>query len=288
MIKHEAFERLIHGLISFNDSIVSLLDRSSIDELRDLQLQNQLISLQLCTVTKVDELKQLSRALQYSTGKASQDSAWETRSVAPGPPTTDHNAEDAILARLASFKAQQTSLESDPALANIRTISLNDINLLDDTTLRSQAIYRNKHVWIEWKNIEHDARTEERLTLIEQRIRKLTVLLAASAKPALFRGPDCVGFCRDLNRRNPRYGLIFERPADHPSTDRLVSLLTLLKENHKISLTSRIRLAHSIARSLMYLHSVNWLHKGLRSDNIVIGLSNTRYEVLCSIAILLK
>jgi serine/threonine protein kinase len=112
--------------------------------------------------------------------------------------------------------------------------------------------------------------------LIEQRIRKLTVLLAASAKPALFRGPDCVGFCRDLDRRNPRYGLIFERPADHPPTDRLVSLLTLLKEKHKISLTARIRLAHSIARSLMYLHSVNWLHKGLRSDNIIFFVSGDR------------
>lgn len=271
MIKHEAFEKLIQGLISFNDSIVSLLDRSAIDELRELQLQNQLISLQLCT--KVDELKQLSRAMQYSPGHASQNDTWETRSVVPGPTVTDHNAEDAILARLASFKARQASLESNPALANVRPTSLNEINLLDDTALRSQAICRDKHVWIEWKYVEDDARTKERLAVIEQRIRKLTVLLAASAKPALFRGPNCVGFCRDLDRRNPRYGLIFERPVDHPPADRLVSLLTLLKEKHKTSLTTRIRLAHSIARSLMYLHSVNWLHKGLRSDNIIFFVS---------------
>lgn len=32
------------------------------------------------------------------------------------------------------------------------------------------------------------------------------------------------------------------------------------------SVTKRIALAHALARCLMYLHSVNWLHKGLRSN----------------------
>lgn len=35
------------------------------------------------------------------------------------------------------------------------------------------------------------------------------------------------------------------------------------------SLTERIALAHRISVSVLYLHAVNWLHKGLRSDSIV-------------------
>lgn len=35
------------------------------------------------------------------------------------------------------------------------------------------------------------------------------------------------------------------------------------------SLTERIALAHRISVSVIYLHAVNWLHKGLRSDSIV-------------------
>jgi hypothetical protein len=33
--------------------------------------------------------------------------------------------------------------------------------------------------------------------------------------------------------------------------------------------TDRIKLAHAISNCLLYLHAVNWLHKGLRSHNIV-------------------
>jgi serine/threonine protein kinase len=36
-----------------------------------------------------------------------------------------------------------------------------------------------------------------------------------------------------------------------------------------ISLNSRIALAHAVAESLMYLHSVSWIHKSIRSDNIL-------------------
>jgi serine/threonine protein kinase len=48
-----------------------------------------------------------------------------------------------------------------------------------------------------------------------------------------------------------------------------VTLRSLLGSTLEPSLTKRVALAHAIAESLTYLHSVNWLHKGIRSSNIL-------------------
>jgi len=70
---------------------------------------------------------------------------------------------------------------------------------------------------------------------------------------------------------DPRIGFVFEKPKDEgvsPDTPP-ISLFDLLSSSPKPRVTDRIRLAHAVANCLLYLHSVNWLHKGLRSHNIV-------------------
>jgi serine/threonine protein kinase len=62
---------------------------------------------------------------------------------------------------------------------------------------------------------------------------------------------------------------MYEKPYGTPPEAKPVSLLDLVTIDMVPSLTKRINLAHAIAQGLMYLHSVNWLHKSLRSNSIL-------------------
>ena len=53
-----------------------------------------------------------------------------------------------------------------------------------------------------------------------------------------------------------------------PPSVKLTSLATLLIETSP-SLSTRIELTRKIIECVLYLHAVDWLHKSLRSDNIV-------------------
>ncbi|KAK3692842.1 prion-inhibition and propagation-domain-containing protein [Podospora appendiculata] len=141
-----------------------------------------------------------------------------------------------------------------------------------------------KKVWVEWK--EYDRQRPEDLSppkeVIFERVAKLAALLHHTPKPEAFRTPHCLGFfdrgsaegddSDDEDILNMRLGLIFERPLDDSLDTTLppVSLRELLQAGHrKPSVTDRIKLAHAVSNCLLYLHAVNWLHKGLRSHNIV-------------------
>lgn len=144
--------------------------------------------------------------------------------------------------------------------------------------------------WVEWKDYEKQQPgvASPPKEVIVERVRKLAALLNHSPKPKEFRTPRCLGFFdmapslssttkntdeydEDDDLLNNRLGLIFERPQDpklHP-TQPLVSLRELLTSSKRPSVTQRIKLAHAISHCLLYLHAVNWLHKGLRSSNIL-------------------
>lgn len=160
----------------------------------------------------------------------------------------------------------------------------------DFTAIRCEAVFENdagqkQSVWIEWK--EYDYQKPGSLSppaLIVDRVQKLASLLHHSPKPEAFRVPHCLGYFDNGPRESseldsegeedgldPRIGFVFEKPKDEdvsPDTPP-VSLFDLLSSSPKPRVTDRIRLAHALANCLLYLHSVNWLHKGLRSHNIV-------------------
>lgn len=141
-----------------------------------------------------------------------------------------------------------------------------------------------KRVWVEWKEYERQKPGDlsPPKEVIIERVGKLAALLNHSPKPEAFRTPHCLGFF-DKASRTPdadeeeedvldfRLGLIFERPLDESLDASLppVSLRELLVSARKPRVTERIKLALAISNCLLYLHAVNWLHKGLRSHNIV-------------------
>ena len=44
-------------------------------------------------------------------------------------------------------------------------------------------------------------------------------------------------------------------------------------------LSDRIQLAHKIATCILYIHAVNWLHKALRSDSIMVFTKENKYDL---------
>ena len=147
-----------------------------------------------------------------------------------------------------------------------------------------------KKVWIEWKDYDGAGLHPDSLSKkdIVDRVRKLASLLNHSPKPEAFRTPHCLGFFDKADPETPdedvdvldrRLGLIFERPNDDQLHTTLppVSLRELLQDStvRKPRVTERIKLAHAISSCVLYLHAVNWLHKGLRSHNVLFFRTRT-------------
>jgi serine/threonine protein kinase len=142
---------------------------------------------------------------------------------------------------------------------------------------RCEATFGSQHVWIEWKEYDSDHQNPEWGTIITQRVKNLVTLLASSKKSPYFNVPQCLGYFSIVgNTPNiTRYGFVYQKPQSVPPKTPYTTLYSQLLSDSKPSLTQRIALAHTIARSLMYLHSVNWLHKGLRSNNIMFFFPKT-------------
>lgn len=278
MVKKEKFEDLVKKLIDYNSSIEALLDSASISQLQHIQHHTYLALLQLNT--SVAELKEVSGALKI-----------KARATPDG--TDDAESEDLVkkgttqgvdIARLAEFKAQQIQVENQSAPeAEITPLQPKDVTVTASAGSRSVAKYQGKTVWIEWKysNVDFGLHPKWK-AMIEDRIKKLMLLLRPPNKPLEFNAPQCLGYFYDEqdteDDAEDRFGFLYSHPSHSSPHATPSSLLELIKAQRQRghpppSLTKRIRLAHSIARSVLYIHSVNWIHKGLRSDNIIFFVS---------------
>lgn len=265
LVKQEKFERLVEKLISYNDSIVSLLDRTTIQQLHDQQVLSQLTMLQL--TSKVDDLHKLALAIQVQTSNAR--GAAPSSQTRDSPATLGANLDDRnSFARLASFKAQQMTLETDSLTTSTGPVDRDLVVLNGQNDTRALAVYEQESVWVEWKEYDLDHRDPSRRKVIENRVQKLATLLSIKDTPKEFRAPNCIGYIHEVDEDRARFGFVYNIPNSITEAEPL-ALSDLIYQTAKPSLTQRIGLAHIVTSSLMYLHSVNWLHKGMRSGNIV-------------------
>ncbi|KAF2731817.1 hypothetical protein EJ04DRAFT_578805 [Polyplosphaeria fusca] len=186
-----------------------------------------------------------------------------------------------------------SSLALPHSASDMRSVELSpqDITILDPEPTspttnehsRVEAYFQPPHgrktsIWIEYKTYEPPTfASSSPDPKVLERVSKLALLLKENDRPERFRVPHCIGYFNDVDpdTLDPRcrFGLAFEKPGSaHPST-RPISLHTLLTspraEVPMPSLTSRILLMRSLAETLEKLHAVDWLHKGLRSANIL-------------------
>lgn len=136
-------------------------------------------------------------------------------------------------------------------------------------------------VIVEYKSYEQD-RTGSINEIVSRRILQLVALLH-EAKNDRFRVLRCINFFDDLPGK--RIGFAFEFPSQSVPA----SLNTkLISKKLKPGLGTRMKLAYALAESLGHLHSVGWVHKSLRSENIIFlpGTATDQSTEIPEIAIL--
>ncbi|KAL8654237.1 MAG: hypothetical protein Q9226_003513 [Calogaya cf. arnoldii] len=99
------------------------------------------------------------------------------------------------------------------------------------------------------------------------RINRLIALLH-EVKDARFKVLRCINYFDEPPRRS--IGMIFALPPELSGPP--CTLLTALSgsSSSRPSLDARMRLARSLSETLLLLHSVNWLHKSIRSEIVLL------------------
>lgn len=135
--------------------------------------------------------------------------------------------------------------------------------------IREIATYRNKPVLLEWKRIQPGL--EEKL---KYRVEALGLLLNEAHESPLGCLP-CAGFFEDIG--SDRYAFVFELPltasgtGDGISRSELLSLYAWIGTDKvpKPTLEERIAMATSLVGTVRQLHVIGWLHKAIRSENVL-------------------
>lgn len=133
---------------------------------------------------------------------------------------------------------------------------------------------KRRRVWVEWKSEALDpfgsVRGLDLGTL--RRLEAAVLLLREDEVTAQFRVPKCLGYYQGRDEMTKmRYGLVFENPRSAHAGSSPLSLRDLITDRDRAtpSLTSRARLMRILVESVEKLHAVDWLHKDLRSDNVI-------------------
>lgn len=298
-----AFETLLARFATLNDSMTGLLDARMQSEIHHTVQDTNRGVLQLHH--RIADLSRLVMALNVKL-EATVPATAPPFSVAQKATNASGLQ---LLSQLAKFKAFNESMESErkapwdeaaalslglgnpdkqKELMLDRSMVKLDPAVEEGDLARCEALVTlptggEKRVWIEWKDYERQKPGDPSppKEVIIERVRKLAALLNHSPKPEAFRTPHCLGFFDkakqtsqsedDEDALDLRLGLIFERPSDESLDAALppVSLRELLVSQRKPRVTDRVKLALAISNCLLYLHAVNWLHKGLRSHNVV-------------------
>ena len=122
------------------------------------------------------------------------------------------------------------------------------------------AKYEGQIVFVEWKELPVRSRNK-----IMGRVKDLAVLLGALKHPE-FRSFRCKGIA--LDSETARIAFVFEMPA-FVETGPPKPLRTMF--GNSPSVTERLQLALRITESVRYFHMAGWLHKNLRSENILLS-----------------
>ncbi|KAH7268221.1 hypothetical protein B0J15DRAFT_545100 [Fusarium solani] len=141
-----------------------------------------------------------------------------------------------------------------------------------------------RFVGVEWKTyhreLSRNASGQLELDISPTALQQSAQLanLLASPKSEDFCAPHCSGYVleKDNQERTSRLGWDFQMPDSTDDASAPLSLHWLFTRVPQPPLSDKVTIASKLATSLMYLHSVKWLHKAIRSDNIVFYWDGTR------------
>ncbi|KAK3985878.1 prion-inhibition and propagation-domain-containing protein [Cladorrhinum sp. PSN332] len=291
----ESFTQLIAKIENLNSFLISLLDSSQIKRLKETVYTTYLETVQIRS--GVDSLTTLVKALSPNT-----TSLGGTGAGIPQPnqqtflQAVSEEAETEVrrreyVKRLAELKIKYTEANQQGGDASEngfatkaanRLLDLQDLGLGDAVLEKSEDFPRRMpavindsetRVWIEWKRTPIPSGTTDISLLTEGRIAILADLLSQE-KPVGFRSPACIGYVKK-EIRDPTpvtyFGVVYKIPETLDTNEKfhMSSLRELFLESPKPSLNERMALCVVLARCIHAFHTISWLHKGLRSDNII-------------------
>ena len=145
------------------------------------------------------------------------------------------------------------------------------------------------HFLFEKKSYVSDMTTTEKHTL-RKRIDKLVMLLGSPTQSDDFRTLQCIGCIDDPG--SFCWWLVFELPMNqkivlnpnNPLQPMSLSSYLTAKNSYKPPLESRLQLASKMATTIGSLYGSGWLHKGIRSENILF-LSATQNDAIAASSI---
>jgi serine/threonine protein kinase len=184
-----------------------------------------------------------------------------------------HDLDKDLEDRVAAFK--NSTGTSDLALDSDRVKITKDDEISGG--LRSfGTVDSNVPVIIEWKRYDLSWKGQKGIRL-RGRIQNIARLLHAESKPEELLTLNCLGVFEDVEKS--RYGLVFEYPLGVTEQENLLSLQSLIKfptPETLPSLGDRYRMAYTLSLSLAILHASGWLHKSVRSHNIMFPIRNKK------------
>jgi hypothetical protein len=142
---------------------------------------------------------------------------------------------------------------------------------------RGLGVFNGQKVYLEFKEYEPK---DSAAGWLQTRAKLLSAFLGSDC-PECFRSLRCLGYFNDIQMA--RYCFLYRYPTTAQGAPSTSTLQDLLRNDSMIpSLTARFNLAVELANTVLYLHSAGWLHKNLRSENIVFFLPTLDLPTLSS------
>ncbi|MCJ1231358.1 hypothetical protein MMC12_008035 [Toensbergia leucococca] len=270
VVDKSKFEALVQDIHGINQGLWSLLN--SVQQEQVTFKVDQVLSNLIGISQDIQGLKELQSAALL--GQSEDSAQVPTAAItAAGLKATRLELQDddsSYYAASATFPSFPSRSRRSILLPSLSASELSEVAIKPSDSSIGTAMYANTPVLIEYKIVPSRLKSK-----LRSRVENLAVLLNAPKSP-FFMTLHCLGFLED----DEHFVFVFEYPTSGlpPPTEngdptklaQPISLLDILRDSkQQPSVTARISLTLAIANTLLALHTAGWLHKELRSENIL-------------------
>ncbi|KAJ5113289.1 hypothetical protein N7456_001823 [Penicillium angulare] len=268
-IRHRIDEKLHSQGQSLKTGLRWVFDRKNFEKLVvDLrELNNGLYAL----LEGAHRLSSLSRFNEICLLSSASDDVNRLAVIRDASSTSYEGLSRTVDQRMHFFNLESSTIEA-PRLGTL--IPVNKLDWVRSESLRGIARFEEEMVLVEWRGYADENYDGQLvLTILEQRIAELSVLLGRKPKPDGFQVMDCIGYCHDEPKQ--RFGLVYNLPTleddEPPEIMSLYDLIHPQTDAERVfpSLNDRFLLSRILANSLLQLHTTSWLHRNLRSSHVL-------------------
>lgn len=192
----------------------------------------------------------------------------------------------ALPARLARLKLEfemeeLAPLPSEPGPLPARPLPVTYEQITPIDADHSIAGFHNEKLLIEWRTLKPSEAQGERARLRTKQTAMLAgIFKELKAQPTIYRVLACEGYIDQRDHIPPRLGIAFIMPSLAPSLpDKNVKIRQYYSlhdyltsrdfEDFEPPLESRFKLARELVQGFLQFHRLGWLHKSIRSHNII-------------------